>query len=183
VSVLSTLVTLFTSLVRLIYIRVTCGNKIKFHKFQSISLSSELVIANKSTFYLGRNVQLSKFCSIFIARNASVKIGRRVYFNQRCMISSQESITIGDNCLFGPDVKIYDNNHVFEAGVGVVHGKHKCYPVAIGNNCWVASNVVILAGTTIGDNCVIGAGVILSGTIPNNSVVKPNTINEIKKIM
>ncbi|WP_455266069.1 DapH/DapD/GlmU-related protein [Phascolarctobacterium sp.] len=41
----------------------------------------------------------------------------------------------------------------------------------IGSHCWVGSNVVILKGVTIGDNCVIGAGCVITEDIPSNSIV------------
>lgn len=41
----------------------------------------------------------------------------------------------------------------------------------MGNNCWIGSNSILLKNTNIGDNCVIGAGCIISGTIPSNSLV------------
>ena len=53
------------------------------------------------------------------------------------------------------------------------------FRIIIGNNCWIASNVVILKGTKIGNNCVIGAGCIVSGIIPDNSIVRLSNNNYI----
>jgi maltose O-acetyltransferase len=41
-------------------------------------------------------------------------------------------------------------------------------PITIGNGCWIASNVVICGGVTIGSNCVIGAGSVVTRDIPDN---------------
>ena len=41
----------------------------------------------------------------------------------------------------------------------------------IGNHCWFGTNVVVLKGVTIGDNCVIGAGVVVSTDIPDGTVI------------
>ena len=48
---------------------------------------------------------------------------------------------------------------------------HLCYakPVKIGNDCWFGANVVVCPGVTIGDNCVIGAGSVVTRDIPSNS--------------
>lgn len=54
--------------------------------------------------------------------------------------------------------------------------------VTIGNRCWIGSNVVILKGANIGDNCVIGAGCIISGNIESGTLVKPSTNNVVEKI-
>lgn len=43
--------------------------------------------------------------------------------------------------------------------------------VSIGNGTWVGANVTILKNTRIGENCVIGAGTVISGVIPDHSIV------------
>lgn len=44
-------------------------------------------------------------------------------------------------------------------------------PITIGDNCWLASNVTVCPGVTIGKNCVIGAGSVVTKNIPDNSLV------------
>ena len=41
----------------------------------------------------------------------------------------------------------------------------------IGNNVWIGENAVILAGSKIGDGCVIGANTVVTKEIPPNSIV------------
>ena len=50
-------------------------------------------------------------------------------------------------------------------------GKFVTAPVTIGDNSWIGCNVVILRGTSIGKNCIVGAGSVLKGTYPDNSVI------------
>ncbi len=73
--------------------------------------------------------------------------------------------------MFGPGVKIFDNNHRFSKEHGV-STELSTAPISIGDNCWLASDVIVLKGSTIGDNCVIGAGCVISGDIPAGSVVR-----------
>lgn len=49
--------------------------------------------------------------------------------------------------------------------------KHLCYakPVHIGSDCWFGASVTVCPGVTIGDNCVIGAGSVVTRDIPPNS--------------
>lgn len=49
-------------------------------------------------------------------------------------------------------------------------------------HCWVASNAVILKGADIGDNCVIGAGCVVKGTIPAGSLVTLENGQKIRPI-
>ena len=54
--------------------------------------------------------------------------------------------------------------------------------VQIWDNCWFGGNVIILRGTVVGDNCVIGAGTVLSGVIPPNSLVVQGRQLQIKPL-
>ena len=67
-------------------------------------------------------------------------------------------------------MKIYENDHCYSAVAGVL-SMHTSAPIVIGKNCWIAANVTILKGATIGDNCVIGAGTVVKGEIPDGSIV------------
>ncbi|MDU1630666.1 MAG: DapH/DapD/GlmU-related protein, partial [Lactococcus lactis] len=51
--------------------------------------------------------------------------------------------------------------------------------IQIGRNCWIGSQVTILKGVTIGDNSIIGAGVVVYQDVPENSIILSN--GEIRK--
>lgn len=84
-----------------------------------------------------------------------------------------------------PNVQIYDHDHDFRVKSGISEGMYKTAPVEIGNNVWIGANTIILRGTKIGDNCVIGAGSIVKGNVLSNSVFlqkKENMVKEIERI-
>ena len=91
------------------------------------------------------------------------------------MISCLEAVSIGRGCRFGPNVRIFDNDHRFSAKHGVSQ-EHITAPVTIGAHCWLGANVTILRGTQIGDNCVIGANSFIPQhkKIPSGSLVYGN---------
>lgn len=125
---------------------------------------------------IGKSVTWRRKISIMISSKGTVSIGEKCFFNNYCSLNSNLNVTIGDNCLFGENVKIYDHNHRFRntntpiKEQGFSDGK-----ISIGNQCWIGSNVVILKDTIIGDNCVIGAGCVIKGTIPPKTIVKNNS--------
>jgi acetyltransferase-like isoleucine patch superfamily enzyme len=103
-----------------------------------------------------------------------LEIKDRVFFNNFCSINCLEKISIGENTLFGENVKLYDHNHSYERnedGLQVSHSEFRTAPIIIGKNCWLGSNVVVLKGVTIGDNSIIGAGCIIHKNIPADSTV------------
>lgn len=108
---------------------------------------------------------------IRVRKDAVLKIGKNVSLNCNNMIVCREEIIIGDDVQLSPNVLIYDHDHDYSVVGGVKTGEYKTSPIKIGNNVWIGANAVILKGTTIGDNCVIGAGSILKGTYPQNSVI------------
>ena len=106
-----------------------------------------------------------------VSDGGNLTIGDHCFFNTGCSITSTNSVTIGNNCKFGNNLVLVDHDHNFEN----IDGKDKTKeefisaPVHIGNRTWVGANVVILRGSTIGDNCIIGAGCIVKGNVPSGT--------------
>ncbi len=156
--------------------------KIKYHiiaVFQKIVL--KLIYRKQISF--GKKTTWRSSFKVMIYKNACVNIGNGCFFNNYCSLNSNLNITIGNNVIFGESVKIYDHDHVFKkSSVLIKNQGYKAMKVEIGDNCWICSNVTILKGTRIGKKCVIGAGTVLSGNIPDNSIVKSNRSLKVEKI-
>lgn len=146
-----------------------CKN-IEFSFIEMLNPKMKIKIKKESKLHLGSNLVSDGYGRIVIDNQGEVYIGDRVYFNEAFMISCKDRVEIGKECRFGPNVKIFDNDHKFDAKNGV-SAEHNSQKIKIGKSCWIASNVVILKGTEIGDNCVIGAGCVVQGKIPPSSVV------------
>lgn len=83
---------------------------------------------------------------------------------------------------FGPGVLIYDHDHQFSAESGVVEKEYKTAPIKIGKNSWIGANTIILRGTEIGKNCVVGAGSVIKGKYGDNCLIYQERITKIKDI-
>lgn len=121
---------------------------------------------------IGSKVSLRRGVIINIQKEGSIQIGDNTFFNNYCSLNSHGLIKIGNDCLFGENVKVYDHNHIFNTQKKINEEKFNVGKVIIGNNCWIGSNVTITKGTVIGDNCTISAGCVLNESIPDNSIVK-----------
>lgn len=118
------------------------------------------------------NIRIRGDFHVFLEEGARVCIGS-AFFNRGCSLSAHQMIRIGNNCIFGENVKIYDHNHIYSrTDVPISKQGFTVEEVIIGDNCWIGSNVTILKGVTIGNNSVIGANCIIYKDIPDNSIVK-----------
>lgn len=114
---------------------------------------------------------------VFFHYGKHTKIGKKFFGNFNLTIQDDAEVTIGDHCDFGPNVTIVTPIHPMMAKerkeILTADGEKKrlCYakPVHIGNNCWLGASVTICPGVTIGDDCVIGAGSVVTRDIPRGS--------------
>lgn len=128
-------------------------------------------------FTVRQSVSIQKFhfrsgFHVFIEENGILEIQKNVFFNNNCSITAREKISIGSNCIFGENVKIYDHNHEYKDKSCLISKQgFSSEKVIIEEDCWIGSNVTILKGVHIGKHSVVGAGVIVYKDIPENSVI------------
>lgn len=108
-------------------------------------------------------------------------IGKNFISNFNLTILDEAIVTIGDNVFIGPNCGIYTINHALlsdQRNAGVM----KAAPVTIGNDVWLAAEVKVLPGVTIGDGAVIGAGSVVTRDIPPRVLAAGNPCRVIREI-
>ncbi|WP_312364685.1 DapH/DapD/GlmU-related protein [Sphingobacterium sp.] len=91
-------------------------------------------------------------------------------------------VSIGDYVQIGQHVLISGLNHKYEnINITIAEQGIEVSPVKIDNNVWIGANAVILAGVTIGEHCVVGAGSVVTKDVPPYSVVIGNPAKVVKK--
>ena len=128
-----------------------------------------LKVEKGGVLHIGRLVNVSSNTVFSCLKNAFIRIGDNVYFNRSCSIVSRGNINIGNQCRFGPNICLFDHDHVY--GLDGVTDNYKTGSITIGERCWIGANAVILRDSEIGDGCVIGAGVVFKGKLPPHSLV------------
>jgi acetyltransferase-like isoleucine patch superfamily enzyme len=129
-------------------------------------------------------VGLSKRCGIFISENGFISIGKNSGLSGATLVSWNK-IIIGENCGIGGNVSIWDTDfHGLHFHDRTCLEKVKTEPVIIGDNVWIGANVIILKGTEIGNNSIIGAGSVVVGSkVKNNEIWAGNPAKFIKLIV
>ena len=112
--------------------------------------------------------------------NGSISLGSYILISPGTSIRSAESIHIGDSTMIASDVVITDSDWhgIYDRTDYVATPK----PVKIHKNVWIGERSIILKGTQIGENSIIGAGSVVHGDIPPNSVYAGNPAKEVKKL-
>lgn len=101
--------------------------------------------------------------------------GNNVFVNFNFTVQDDAEVHIGDNCNFGPNVTIVtpmhpmlpDERKAILCSDGVTRRMCWAKPVTIGSDCWFGANVTVCPGVAIGNNCVIGAGSVVTHDIPD----------------
>ncbi len=151
---------------------------------KNISIKHFSLSIDKSFFFnfhgngklcLGKKICIKNGVEIEVFENALVEIGNNFFINMNSSIISRYGIKIGDNCMIGKMVSIYDHNHCFEI-TEQPFNQQGFYgsPIIIGNNVWIGSGVFIGQGVHIGDSVVIGANAVITKSIPSYSLVHSN---------
>jgi len=107
------------------------------------------------------------------ARSIGVKIGDGCYISTKKFSSEPYLISIGNNVRIATGVSFFTH--------GAIWPFRKKYPdldyfgkIKIGDNCYIGQDVKILPGVVIEDNCIIGAGTVLTKSVSNGQIVGGN---------
>lgn len=128
---------------------------------------SEGVSVNKESYFI-----VKKGAKIFIKNNffmgagfsirvdsGYLSVGNNVGTNKNCFLSVSESVTIGDDCIFGWNTQVRDSDgHEIE-------GSQSLGVVNIGMNNWIGAHTTILKNVTLGDGNVVALGSIVTSSI------------------
>ncbi|WP_086314350.1 chorismate mutase [Enterococcus sp. 7F3_DIV0205] len=111
----------------------------------------------------------------------NIHVGKNFYANFNSIFLDICPITIGDNCMFGPNAQLYTATHPLhpaKRNSGLEYGK----PITLGDNVWLGGGVVITPGVKLGDNVVVAAGAVVTKSFPDNCVIGGNPAKVIKEI-
>jgi len=139
---------------------------------------------------LGQEVWIE--APFFCDYGENIFIGSNVFVNYNCVFLDGNRIFIGDNVLIGPAVQIYTATHPLAASerlqldqvgaAGRAGYLTRALPVRLGNNVWVGGAAILMPGIEIGENTTIGAGSVVTKSVPANCFAAGNPCRVIREL-
>lgn len=125
-------------------------------------------------------IQSSENCSSDLRINGRVKkfsgfekavIKKNVHIGDNVFIRANGGLFIGENTHISRNFVCYTMNHDYEGERLPIDDNDVYKPVHIGKNVWIGMNVVVAPGTIIEDGVIVGAGCVVSGHVPELSII------------
>lgn len=116
----------------------------------------------------------------------NIRIGADCFVNANCVFLDCNRITIGDGVLIGPAVQLYTPTHPLNAAERLpAAGSHyvtAAHPIAIGDRCWIGGGTIVMPGVTVGARTTIGAGSVVTKSIPADSLAVGNPCRVVRRL-
>jgi acetyltransferase-like isoleucine patch superfamily enzyme len=150
--------------------------------FSGIQIGNNVTIGDHVTILckrltLGDRCQVKDFTKIWGQSHFSMGIGS--YIDQQCYFDLRSNISLGDNSGIGAGSWLYTHG-VFHS---VLDGAPSRFgPIKVGNNVWIAANVFILPGISVGDKAMVESRSFVTKNVASDSVIQGNPAREIGKV-
>lgn len=118
---------------------------------------------------------------LYVDYGENIHLGARSFVNYNLTALDVVTITIGEDCMIGPNVQLLTPTHPIDPQPRR-DKLEAAEPITIGDNVWLGGGVIVCPGVTIGDNSVVGAGSVVTRDIPANVVAVGNPARVIREI-
>jgi acetyltransferase-like isoleucine patch superfamily enzyme len=131
-----------------------------------VVISKGFLNGSKGGVTVNENCELSRGV-ILKAFGGQIVIGTNTFLGEYVVVYGHGGVEIGDNTLIAMHTCIVSSNHEVPPKNITIRSKPDILmPVKIGRDVWIGAGCKILGGVTIGDGCVIGAGAVVTKSLP-----------------
>lgn len=167
---IANIISVIYSLIKFSIMKLFYFKAFSFHLIERVSPNVVFTLTRDSKLKMGKRVRIHSKTRLAAVSGGELIIEDDCKFSYNALVVCRDKIHLKKGAEIGPNVLIYDHDHDFRMKGGVKSKKFRSAPVVIGENTWVCGNSVILAGSTIGKNCVIAAGSVVKGNVPDNTI-------------
>lgn len=140
------------------------------------------LISKNGKININNKVWINSYCNIQ-SEGGEITIGYNTFINDKSYIVSMKMVCIGDNCIIGPGVCIYDHDHIFnDSNTPICKQGFEAKTICIEEDVWIGANVMITKGVNIGKHSVIAANSVIVKDVEPYSLVGGNPARLIRKI-
>jgi maltose O-acetyltransferase len=118
---------------------------------------------------------------LFVDYGENIHIGARTFVNYNLTALDVATIAIGEDCQIGPNVQLLTPTHPIDPQPRR-DKLEAAEPITLEDNVWLGGGVIVCPGVTIGQNSVIGAGSVVTKSVPPNVVAVGNPARVIREI-
>jgi maltose O-acetyltransferase len=117
----------------------------------------------------------------FCSYGRHIYLGDHVFVNANCTILDNAEVHIGHHVMIGPSVQIFTPAHALEAE-DRIQGWEVAQAIVIEDKVWIGGAAILLPGVRIGCQAVVGAGAVVTRSVPPFSVVAGNPARVIREL-
>jgi acetyltransferase-like isoleucine patch superfamily enzyme len=143
------------------------------HVFRGVYVGPGLQLVGGSNIHLGPGVVIQRGGALYVRAGGRLVVAEGCRIGAGVVLSVAQSVVIEREVLLAPRCYVSDHNHQFtDPAVPVLRqGMTAPMAVVIGEGSWLGINVCVLAGVTLGRNCVVAANSVVTSSFPDGSVI------------
>lgn len=118
---------------------------------------------------------------VYSEHGLNIRVGRRVFINQGCMLMDIGGIEIGDDVMLGPAVRLITSGHPLDPALR--RRQIVAAPITIADNVWLGAGATVLHGVTVGRDAVVAAGAVVTRDVPEATLVAGVPARVVKSVV
>lgn len=118
---------------------------------------------------------------VFVDYGYNTQVGRRTFINAHLTALDVAEIRIGEDVQIGPNVQLLTATHPIDPALRKAKWE-AASPIVIEDNVWLGGGVIVLPGVTIGENSIVGAGSVVTRSIPRDVIAVGNPARVIRSV-
>ena len=155
-------------------VRLEAFNAIPYERSEARRASLEELLAG-----IGEDTQIRP--PFYCDYGDGIRIGARTFVNFNCVMLDGAAISVGDECLLASGVQLITASHPIDP-VARRGAWEQALPVTIGDGVWLGAGSLVCPGASIGENTVVGAGSVVTRSLPGGVVAYGNPARVVREM-